>query len=123
MMLSALGVKPLVHPGKVKALAVSSLTRLNFMPDVPTVAESGYPGFQTNNMQAIFAPTGTMPPEIINKLNAAAVAALKTPEAVEKIAGQGLIIVADTPASLAKTMHDETVRWGSIVKQLKLKNE
>jgi tripartite-type tricarboxylate transporter receptor subunit TctC len=122
MMLSAIGVKPLVDSGKVKALAVSSLTRLNAMPDLPTIAESGYPGFQTNNLQAIFAPAGT-PPDIISKLNAAAVAALKTPDAVEKIAGQGLIIVADTPASLAKTMQEETVRWGNVVKQLNLKNE
>jgi tripartite-type tricarboxylate transporter receptor subunit TctC len=122
MMLSAIGVKPLVDSGKVKAIAVSSLTRLKAMPDLPTIAESGYPGFQTNNLQAIFAPAGT-PPELINKLNAAAVAALKTPDAVEKIAGQGLIIVADTPTSLAKTMQDETVRWGNVVKQLNLKNE
>jgi tripartite-type tricarboxylate transporter receptor subunit TctC len=122
MMLSAIGVEPLVKSGRVKALAVSSLTRLNFMPDLPTIAESGYPGFQTNNLQALFAPAGT-PPEVINKLNAAAVAALKTPDAVDKIAGQGLIIVADTPASLARTMRDETVRWGNVVKQLNLKNE
>ncbi len=121
MMLSAIGVKPLLDAGKVKALAVSSLTRLNFMPDLPTIAESGYPGFQTNNLVAIFAPAGTRP-EIINKLNGVAVAALKTPDAVEKIAGQGLIIVADTPASLAKTMQDETVRWGNVVKQLHLRN-
>jgi tripartite-type tricarboxylate transporter receptor subunit TctC len=122
MMLSAIGVKPLVESGKVKALAVSSLTRLNAMPDLPTIAESGYPGFQTNNLQAIFAPAGT-PPDVIAKLNAAAVAALKTPEAVEKIAGQGLIIIADTPASLAKTMQEETVHWGAVVKQLNLRNE
>ncbi|HSQ03219.1 MAG TPA: tripartite tricarboxylate transporter substrate binding protein [Burkholderiales bacterium] len=122
MMLSAIGVKPLLDAGRVKALAVSSLTRLNFMPDLPTIAESGYPGFQTNNLQAIFAPAGTRP-DIINKLNAAAVAALKTPEAIEKIAGQGLIIVADTPASLAKTMQEEKLRWGNVVKQLHLKNE
>jgi len=102
MMLSAIGVKPLVDSGRVK--------------------ESGYPGFQTNNLQAIFVPTGT-PPDIVTKLNAAAVAALKTPEAVEKIAGQGLIIVADTPASLGRTMQEETVRWGNVVKQLNLKNE
>jgi tripartite-type tricarboxylate transporter receptor subunit TctC len=122
MMLSAIGVKPLVDSGKVKAIAVSSATRLNAMPDLPTIAESGYPGFQTNNLQAIFVPTGT-PPDIVNKLNAAAVAALKTPDAVEKIAGQGLIIVADTPASLGRTMQEETVRWGNVVKQLNLKNE
>jgi tripartite-type tricarboxylate transporter receptor subunit TctC len=72
----------------VKAIAVSSVTRLNAMPDLPTIAESGYPGFQTNNLQAIFVPTGT-PADIVNKLNAAAVAALKTPDAVEKIAGRG----------------------------------
>ncbi len=122
MMLSAIGVDPLVKSGRVKALAVSSLTRLNAMPDLPTIAESGYPGFQTNNMQALFAPAGT-PVEVINKLNAAAVAALKTPDVIEKVAGQGLIIVADTPASLANTMRDETVRWGNVVKQLNLKNE
>jgi len=48
---------------------------------------------------------------------------LKTPEAAEKIAGQGLVIVADSPGSLAKTMRDEKVRWGNVVKQLKLKNQ
>jgi tripartite-type tricarboxylate transporter receptor subunit TctC len=122
MMLSAIGVEPLLKAGSVKALAVSSATRLKSLPDVPTIAESGYPGFQTNNMQAIFAPAGT-PPDVIRKLNAAAVAALKTPEAVERIAGQGLIIVADTPEALAKTMKDETARWGAIVKKLNLRNE
>jgi len=122
MMLSAIGVKPLVDSGRVKALAVSSLTRLNVMPELPTIAESGYPGFQTNNLQAIFAPAGT-PARVVNRLNVAVAAALKTPEAAEKIAGQGLVIVADSPGSLAKTMRDEKVRWGNVVKQLKLKNE
>jgi tripartite-type tricarboxylate transporter receptor subunit TctC len=120
MMLSAVSVKPLVDAGRVKALAVSSATRLNMLPDVPTVAELGYPGFQTNNLQAIFAPAGT-PPDVVMKLNAAAVAALHTPEANEKIAGQGLIIVADSPASAAKSMKDESARWAPVVQKLNLK--
>jgi tripartite-type tricarboxylate transporter receptor subunit TctC len=92
------------------------------MPELPTIAESGYPGFQTNNLQAIFAPAGT-PARVVNRLNVAVAAALKTPEAAEKIAGQGLVYRRGFPGSLAKTMRDEKVRWGNVVKQLKLKNE
>jgi tripartite-type tricarboxylate transporter receptor subunit TctC len=120
MMLSAVSVKPLLESGKIKALAVSSATRLESLPDVPTVAELGYRGFQTNNLQALFAPAGT-PADVIGKLNAAAVAALRTPEAKEKIAGQGLIIVADSPASAAKSMKDEMARWSPVVQKLDLK--
>jgi tripartite-type tricarboxylate transporter receptor subunit TctC len=120
MMLSAISVKPLVDSGKVKALAVSSATRLKTFPDLPTIAELGYPGFQTNNLQALFVPAAT-PPDIIAKLNAAAVAALRTPEAVEKIGGQGLIIVADSPASATKSMKEEMVRWAPVASKLDLK--
>lgn len=120
MMLSAVSVKQLVDSGKVKALAVSSAQRLKSLPDVPTVAELGYPGFQTNNLQAIFVPAAT-PPDVIAKLNAAAVAALRTPEAVEKIGGQGLVIVADSPASAARSMKDEAARWSSVVNRIDLK--
>ena len=120
MMLSAVSVKPLVDSGKVKALAVSSTTRLATLPDVPTVAELGYPGFQTNNLQAIFAPAGT-PPDVVAKLNTAAVGALQTAEAKEKIAGQGLIIVADSPASAARSMKEESARWAPVVHKLDLK--
>ncbi len=120
MMLSAISVKQLVESGKVKALAVSSSARLKMLPDLPTIAELGYAGFQTNNLQAIFVPAGT-PQDIVMKLNAAAVAALRTPEALEKIGGQGLIIVADSPASAAKSMRDESVRWAPVVNKLDLK--
>ncbi len=120
MMLSAVSVKQLVDTGKVKVLAVSSLARLKQLPDVPTVAELGYPGFQTNNLQALYAPART-PPAVVAKLNAAAVAALRTQEAVEKIAGQGLIIIGDAPASAAKTMKDESERWAPVVQKLDLR--
>lgn len=120
MMLSAVSVKQLVDTGKVKVLAVTSLIRLKQLPDVPTVAELGYPGFQTNNLQAIFAPAKT-PAPIIAKLNAAAVAALRSAEAVEKIAGQGLEIVADSPASATKSMKEESERWAPVVQKLDLR--
>ncbi|NML47573.1 tripartite tricarboxylate transporter substrate binding protein [Ramlibacter sp. G-1-2-2] len=120
MMLSGVSVAPLVEGGKVKALAVTSLKRLPSLPNVPTVAELGYPGFQTNNLQALFAPAKT-PPEIIAKLNAAAVAALHSPEAADKIASQGLIIVADSPAHAAQTMKEEAERWAPVVHKLDLK--
>jgi tripartite-type tricarboxylate transporter receptor subunit TctC len=120
MMLSAVSVKQLVDTGKVKVLAVTSLIRLKQLPDVPTVAELGYPGFQTNNLQAIFAPAKT-PASIIAKLNAAAVAALRSAEAVEKIAGQGLEIVADSPASATKSMKEESERWAPVVQKLDLR--
>ena len=120
MMLSAVSVKQLVDTGKVKVLAVTSLTRLKQLPDVPTVAELGYPGFLTNNLQAIFAPAKT-PAAIIAKLNAAAVAALRSAEAVEKIAGQGLEIVADSPASATKSMKEESERWAPVVQKLDLR--
>ena len=120
MMLSAVSVKQLVDTGKVKVLAVTSLARLKHLPDVPTVAELGYPGFLTNNLQAIFAPAKT-PVAIIAKLNAAAVAALRSAEAVEKIAGQGLEIVADSPASATKSMKEESERWAPVVQKLDLR--
>ncbi|MBN9427401.1 MAG: tripartite tricarboxylate transporter substrate binding protein [Burkholderiales bacterium] len=123
MMLSAVSVKPLVEAGKIKALAVSSSTRLKTsLPDVPTIDELGYPGFQTNNLHALYAPAGT-PADVIAKLNSAAVAALRTPEAIEKISGQGLIIVGDSPADTTRSMQQEAVRWTPVINKLDLQQQ
>src|SRR6185436_15710013 len=88
-----------VQAGRLRALAVAAKSRHPQLPDVPTAAEAGYPGFELEAWVALFAPAGT-PPEAIAKLTAAARDALRSPEAVEKIRATGMTMRYLTPAEL-----------------------
>jgi tripartite-type tricarboxylate transporter receptor subunit TctC len=115
MFAAAVVVKPLVDSGKVKAIAVSSLTRLGSMPNLPTIAESGYPGFETHNFNAIFVPAGT-PAAIIDRLHAEVVAAMKTPAVADRIIADGLIAIGSSPQQLAESLRMEADMWAKVIR-------
>ena len=112
---TTLTVLPYVKSGKMKALAVGSLRRTTSMPDVPTVAESGYPDFSAENWYGVYAPAGT-PRDILVKLNHEIVKALNLPEVKERFTAQGADIIANTPEQHAAFLKAEMEKWARIAK-------
>ena len=109
-----------VQSGKLKALAVTSKTRHPTMPNVPTTAEAGLPGFELEAWVALFAPAGT-PPDAIAKLTVAAREALKSPEAVEKIRATGMTMRYLTPTELDGVVKSDLAYWSKVITDAKIK--
>jgi len=107
---------PQIKGGKLRAVAVTSTTRAAALPDVPTVAESGLPGFESSSWFGILAPAGT-PKDIIAKINTDVQKWLSTPEAKEKLLGQGAIAAGGSPDDFAKHIQAETAKWAKVVKE------
>ncbi len=105
----------LIKGGKLRAIAVTSTTRSSALPDVPTIAESGLPGYEASSWFGVLAPART-PPAIVDKLNAVIGAWLASPEAKEKLASQGAVAAGGTPADFAHYIASETVKWAKVVK-------
>jgi tripartite-type tricarboxylate transporter receptor subunit TctC len=106
---------PQIRAGKLVAIAVTSPKRLAALPDVPTVAESGYPGFQVDNMYGVLAPHGT-PPEAVKKLHDDIVRAVRQPDAAKALEAASIDIVANTPEEFADYIKSETTKWAQVVK-------
>lgn len=106
---------PHVQAGKLRALAVTGPKRLATMPDVPTVAESGYPGFEAVNWYCFVAP-GKTPKEIIDYWNRELVKALNDPQVKAELAKHGLDPAPGTPEELARYIDSETDKWGKVVR-------
>jgi len=106
--------------GKLRALATTGPKRAALLPDVPTVAESGYPGFEAMNWYAFVAPAKT-PKAIIERLNRELVKALESPEAAVLLGKQGLEPSPTTPAELGRYIEREYETWGKVVKQAGIK--
>ena len=113
---------PQVKGGRMRALAVSSPKRVAAAPEIPTVAESGLPGFETGSWQGMLAPSGT-PRDIVLKLNAEIRRILGTPEMKAQLADQGTEVRAGTPESLGQFIRSEIPRWATVVKQSGIKVE
>jgi tripartite-type tricarboxylate transporter receptor subunit TctC len=107
---------PLAKAGKLRALAVTTAKRSSIAPDVPTLAESGLPGFEVGSWQGVFAPAGT-PPEIVKRLNAEIVKALNLPDVRDKLSGLGAEIVADSPEEFSALVKAEVAKWADVVKK------
>jgi tripartite-type tricarboxylate transporter receptor subunit TctC len=103
-----------VNAGNVKALAITTKERSPTLPDLPTVAESGYPEYESFSWSAIFAPTGT-PDNVIAVLSDAAVATANDPETIERLSDLGAEVVGSTPAELAEFRDRMLDYWGPIV--------
>ena len=108
-------VLPHVRHGRLRALAVSSPQRLPTLPDVPTVAESGFPGFDADQWYGIVAPAGT-PAALVARLNAEINTALQTPAVAQQLAGEGAIPMPGTPRAFADLIASEIPRWAQVVK-------
>ena len=106
----------LIKGGKLKALAVTSSTRAAALPDVPTLAESGLPGFEASSWFGLLAPAGT-PPPVIAKLNGEIAKWLATPEAKEKLLAQGANAAGGTAEEFAQFIAAETAKWQKVVKE------
>jgi tripartite-type tricarboxylate transporter receptor subunit TctC len=107
---------PQIKAGKLRALAVTSAGRAPALPDTPTVAEAGLPGFEASSWFGVLAPAGT-PPEIVNKLNAEIAKWLASPGAKEKLANVGANIAGGTPEDFARHIQAETAKWAKVVKE------
>ena len=113
---------PQAEAGKVKALAVSSPERTRLAPDLPTMREAGVAGYDLTAWFAAFVPAGT-PVEVIDRLNAAFVAALADPNATKTLLDAGIEPATSTPAELAAFVGTETEKWASIVKSAGIEPE
>ena len=106
----------LIKAGKLRAIAVTSLARSSALPDVPTIAESGLPGFEASSWFGLLVPTGT-PKDVIVKVNGEVAKWLATPEAKEKLAAQGAIVATGlTPDDFTRHIASETTKWQKVVK-------
>jgi tripartite-type tricarboxylate transporter receptor subunit TctC len=104
-----------IKSGRLRALAVSSPQRLAALPDVPTVAESGFPGFEADQWYGLVAPAGT-PAERVARLNAEVNKALALPEVQQQLATEGATSMANTPKAFGDLIAREIPRWAAVVK-------
>lgn len=104
-----------IKAGTLRALAVTTAERAPSFPDVPTMAEAGIPGYETYTWNALFAPAGT-PKPVIDRLNAAAKAALASPAVAERMKEFSASIVASTPEALGEHVKAELAKWQPVVK-------
>jgi tripartite-type tricarboxylate transporter receptor subunit TctC len=111
-----LATYPFVKDGKLKALAISSAKRFAAVPDIPTVAESGMPGFETGSWQGIVAPAGT-PPEIVRKMHSTVMAILATAEMKERLDKAGAEVRPMSPEQFGAFIRSERDRWAKVVKE------
>ena len=112
---SAPSAVPHIKSGKIRALAVTSPQRSPFLLEVPTIAESGYPGYDATNWYAYVAPAKT-PPPVIERLNREIVAILRDPGVREQLAQNGMEPMPTTPGELAQHIEREYAVWGRVVK-------
>jgi tripartite-type tricarboxylate transporter receptor subunit TctC len=101
-------------------VGVTSATRVTNAPDVPTIAETGVPGYQAGTWFGLFAPAAT-PRDVVAKLNADAVAALTPADIKEKIANQGMFVVANAPDEFSRFIKSEYEKWGKVIKDARIK--
>ena len=111
-----------IQSGKLKAFAVTGSKRMPDIPNVPTMIESGFPGFEVYGWIGIFAPTGT-PDPVVARLNRDFVAAVHDPEVMRKFAAAGVEGVGSTPAELDRWVRSEIDKWAKFVKSTNLKFE
>jgi tripartite-type tricarboxylate transporter receptor subunit TctC len=108
-------VLPQIRAGKINALAVTSKDRNPLLPDVPTMAEAGLPGFEVLSWQGLFAPAGT-PPAVVERLSKEVRAVMESKDVKDFFAAQGFLVGATTPAEFTAFVGSEVKRWGEIVK-------
>lgn len=113
---------PYIKSGTLRALGVGARTRIPVLPDVPTIAEAGVPGYEAVNWWGVVAPAGT-PPAIVGRLNGEIASVLKSTEVQKQLAGEGATPAPMTPEEFGRLMASETEKWGKVVKQGGIKAE
>jgi tripartite-type tricarboxylate transporter receptor subunit TctC len=117
---SVLEAAPQVQAGRLRAIAVTSRKRSPALPDIPTIAEAGLPGYEFLGWHALFAPKGT-PASITNLLRDKLKVAVGTPEVTQQLQNQGLDLVISTPDELGTHIKTEMQKWGTVVKERGMK--
>jgi tripartite-type tricarboxylate transporter receptor subunit TctC len=116
------GVIPLMRDGQLRALAVTSAQRAPAAPDVPTIAESGLPGFDVSGWYAFFVPART-PPAVIRRMHADTATVLAEPNVKARLEQLGLVVAASTPEQLGAYLRAEMAKWGPVIREAGLKVE
>jgi tripartite-type tricarboxylate transporter receptor subunit TctC len=106
---------PLVREGKLRALAVTSAKRFGAAPELPSMIEAGYPGFESILSVGLMAPAGT-PPAIIEIIHQASVKALSTPEVRKRLSDIGMEVIGNAPAEFAAALKAEAPQWAKVIK-------
>jgi tripartite-type tricarboxylate transporter receptor subunit TctC len=113
---------PLIREGKLRALASAGASRIAALPDVPTMAEAGFPGVEVGSGVGLVAPAGT-PPGVIDTLHRATADIIATPGFKERMAAIGVDTVGSTPQDYARIIRDEYAKWGKVVQAAGIKPE
>jgi tripartite-type tricarboxylate transporter receptor subunit TctC len=119
---SITSAKPHIDSGKLRPIGITTSKRSKALPNVPTIAESGLPGYEVTPWFAVFVPAAT-PKPIVNKLNAALLDALKSPEIKAKFDGIGAEPLGTTPDELASYLNKEIERWGKVISTNNIKSD
>ncbi len=114
LMNGMLATLPHVQSGKLKPIALSKRTRMALTPNVPTIAESGVPGFESGTWQGVLAPAGT-PPRIVQALNAELVRIIRSPDVRARLVAQGAEVATMTPPEMTQFFNTERTRWAKVV--------
>jgi tripartite-type tricarboxylate transporter receptor subunit TctC len=115
-------VQPLLRDGKVKLLAVSNAKRSAALPDLPTIAEEGYPGFDATTWNGFLAPAGT-PKEVVQRLNKAIDQILQMPEVKQKLLAGGAEVAGGAPERFGELIGNETAAWAAVIERSGIKPE
>jgi tripartite-type tricarboxylate transporter receptor subunit TctC len=113
---NAVEVLPHVKAGRLRVLAALSAQRISTLPDTPTIAESGYPGFEASVWHAFIAPRGT-PPAVVDRLSAEVRKALASPDVAQRLAGLGAEVSPTGPGDLGALIHMERERYGKLIRE------
>jgi tripartite-type tricarboxylate transporter receptor subunit TctC len=116
---TAAALLPHVKSGRLRALAVTTAKRVPALPDLPTIAEAGVPGYQTGSWWGIVVPAGTARP-IIDSLNREIIAALRTPEIVARLNAEAVLPIGSTPEEFAAHIRDEMARLGKVIREARI---
>jgi len=117
---SVASARPHVQAGKLVALAVTTTNRSSTMPDIPTVAEAGVPGYELSPWFGVFMPAGT-PPEVVSTMNAALIEAMKLPQVKARFAVLGAEPIGSSPQAFAATLATENVKWEKLIRERNLR--
>jgi tripartite-type tricarboxylate transporter receptor subunit TctC len=111
---------PLIKAGKLRALAVTTTSRSALMPELPTIAEAGLPGFETVAWFGVLAPAGT-PPDVVNRLSAEIAKIAKSPEIREKLVAMGAEPVGSTPEAFKAVIDRDIAKWKPLAQKVNIK--
>jgi len=118
--LSVFQVLPLIQDGKLKPLAVTALKRNDVLPNVQTVAEAGVANYEASLLFGLIAPAG-LPPAVLAKINAEVTRIINAPEMQKKLAAQGVLPIASTPAEFTAVIKTEQTKWAEVIKAANIK--